>query len=185
MELKDNTIPRYLKVVSVSFAISVLLFSAMASLGFLTFGAASSGLILNNYSVKDGLMGISRIAVFLSIVFSYPLAFTGARDGVLDLFNIKNRSAKFLNILTVGMLTFLTSAALVVPDVSFVLAFAGATLGNALIYVFPALMFRGAVRKLKSPTKLQKAEVKVALTSGVLGLGFGVMGAVKAVQSIL
>jgi amino acid permease len=184
-ELKDNTVPRYLKVVSTSFGIAIFLFSAMAALGFLTFGANSAGLILNNYSNADTLMGISRIAVALSIVFSYPLAFTGARDGVLDLFKIKQRSNGFLNALTAGMLSAITAAALVIPDVSFVLAFAGATLGNCLIYIFPALMFRGAIRKQENPTKLQKIEVKVALTSAVLGLGMGALGAFKAVQKIL
>jgi amino acid permease len=87
-ELKNNTVPRYLQVVSSSFSISIGLFAAMASLGFLTFGANCSGLILNNYSTKDTLMSISRIAVALSIVFSYPLAFVGARDGVLDVFKV-------------------------------------------------------------------------------------------------
>jgi amino acid permease len=184
-ELKNNTVPRYLAVVWTSFAVSILLYCVMGSLGFLTFGAASSGLILNNYSIKDSLMGVSRIAVALSIVFSYPLAFVGARDGILDLFRIENRSARFLNSLTVSMLSALTVAALIIPDVSFVLAFAGSTLGNLLIYVYPAIMFRGAIRKKSDPTRLQKAEVKFALASAVLGIVMGAVGAVKAVQSVL
>ena len=173
-------------------------------------------------------MGLSRIAVAVSLVFSYPLAFVGARDGVLELFQIKNRSNGVLNTLTVGMLSAITVAALLIPDVSFVLAFAGyvvgtgslfwcalsilcccashrfshlslfcrpriepmmihssATLGNCLIYIFPGIMFRGAIRKLPNPTKLQKVEVKVALASAVVGAGLGIMGAIKAVQSIL
>lgn len=47
IELKNNTIPRFLKVVSTSFGISIGLFCIIASLGFLTFGGNSSGLILN------------------------------------------------------------------------------------------------------------------------------------------
>jgi hypothetical protein len=58
-------------------------------------------------------------------------------------------------------------------------------LGNALIYIFPALMFRGAIKKLPNPTKLQKNEVKLALGSAVLGLGMGALGAFKAIQSVL
>lgn len=58
IELKDKTLPKYYKVVSTSFAISVLIFALVASLGFLTFGSHSSGLILNNYSTKDGLMSL-------------------------------------------------------------------------------------------------------------------------------
>ena len=46
-------------------------------------------------------------------------------------------------------------------------------------------MFRGAIQKLSNPTKSQKLEVKLALGSAVLGLGMGIMGAIKAVQSIL
>ena len=69
-ELKNNTLERFNKVVSTSFGISVALFAAITSVGYLTFGAASSGLILNNYSTKDSLMSISRIAVAISLVFS-------------------------------------------------------------------------------------------------------------------
>jgi len=46
-------------------------------------------------------------------------------------------------------------------------------------------MFRGAIKKLPNPTKTQKREVKLALASAMLGLVMGVVGAVKAVQSIL
>ena len=69
-ELKNNTLERFHKVVSVSFAISIVLFSLITSLGYLTFGAASDGLILNNYSTQDSLMSLSRIAVAVSLIFS-------------------------------------------------------------------------------------------------------------------
>ena len=61
-----------------------------------------------------------------------------------------------------------------------------ATLGNALIYIFPGLMFRGAIRKCVSqPTRQQKVEVKIALSSAVLGTVLGIIGAIQAVRSIL
>ena len=71
IELKNNTIKRYNTLVSTSFAISIASYVVMAAFGFLTFGGASSGLILNNYSNKDVLMGLSRVAVAVSIVFRY------------------------------------------------------------------------------------------------------------------
>lgn len=46
-------------------------------------------------------------------------------------------------------------------------------------------MFRGAIKKLANPTRLQKTEVKVALSSAVLGTFLGLIGAFKAVQSIM
>lgn len=185
VELKDNTVPRFMTVVGTSFGISVALFASMAAMGFLTFGGNSAGLILSNYSPKDTLMSISRIAVALSLVFSYPLAFVGFRDGVLDLLKVKERKPALVNSLTLGLLSFVTFMALVIPDVSFVLSFAGSTLGNALVYVFPAMMFRGAIRKLPDPTKFQKTEVKLAMGSALFGIVMGAVGAVKAVQAIL
>ena len=113
-------------------------------------------------------MGLSRIAVAVSLVFSYPLAFTGARDGFLDLLKLKE-TTKTQNVLTVALLSAVTFLALIIPDVSFVLAFTGATLGNALIYIFPALMFCGAVRKLPKASKAQKREVPFALASAAFG----------------
>ena len=60
-----------------------------------------------------------------------------------------------------------------------------ATLGNSLIYIFPGLMFRGAIGKLTRPTNLQKTEVKIALSAAALGTGLGIMGSIKAIQSVL
>jgi len=182
-ELKEKTLPNYYKVVSASFAISISIFALVASIGFLTFGSNSSGLILNNYSTRDGLMNLSRIAVAISLVFSYPLAFVGARDGVLDLLKMKG-TAKTENILTVALLSAVTGAALVIPDVSFVMALAGATLGNGLIYIFPALMFRGAIKKKVDATKGEKREVKLALGSAITGLLMGLLGTKMAISSL-
>jgi hypothetical protein len=46
-------------------------------------------------------------------------------------------------------------------------------------------MFRGAIKRLPNPTPRQKREVIVAMTSAVVGTALGIVGAVKAVQSIL
>lgn len=185
-ELEDNTIPRYNRLVGTSFGISVALFSLISGLGFLTFGSASSGLILNNYSNRDVLMSFSRLAVAVSLVFSYPLAFAGCRDGVLDLAKIPvaDRTPSLQNKVTVACLSAITALALVAKDVTFVLSFSGATFGNALIYVFPALMFRKAVKdKGEGATKGLKREVKLAMGSAGLGIGMGLVGARMALKA--
>jgi len=51
-ELKDNTVPRFNKMIAASFSLAIALCVAVMSIGFLTFGKNSSGLILNNYSNK-------------------------------------------------------------------------------------------------------------------------------------
>jgi len=184
-ELKNNTLRRFNTVVGTSFALSITLFSLIAGLGFATFGAASSGMILNNYSNRDVFMCISRIAVAISLVFSYPLAFAGCRDGVLDLANIsvEKRTNRFLNKVSILILSVITVLALYIRDLSFVLSFGGATLGNALIYVYPALMFRAAVKKMgdKAGAGLKK-EVNFALANALLGVSMGVVGVRMALK---
>ncbi|KAL7548095.1 hypothetical protein ACHAWF_011382 [Thalassiosira exigua] len=183
VELKDNTIERYNKVVGASFGISVLLFALVGSLGFLTFGSASSGLILNNYSGKDVLMSFSRVAVAVSIVFSFPLAFVGARDGWLDLLRVpaEKRTDGLLTKATLAILSGITVVATQLKELAFIMSLAGATLGNALIYVYPALMFRSAVKGMgEKASKGLKREVPFAMFSALLGVVMGCIGAKMA-----
>ena len=70
LELENNTIARWNTCVATSFSISILFFIGIAAMGFATFGGASNGLILNNYSTKDSLMGFSRVAVAFALVFT-------------------------------------------------------------------------------------------------------------------
>jgi amino acid permease len=180
IELKDNTIKRYNTVVGTSFSISVFLFALVGSLGFLTFGSASSGLILNNYSGKDALMSLSRIAVAVSIVFSFPLAFVGARDGWLDLLKIpaEKRTDSLLTKTTLAILSGITLIATQLKELAFIMSLAGATLGNALIYVYPAIMFRSAVKNMgEKATNGLKREVPFAMFSASLGVVMGCIGA--------
>lgn len=152
--------------------------------GFLTFGKSCDGLVLNNYAGSDLWMGFSRIAVAISLLFSYPLAFTGCRDGFLDLAQVpvENRSSGMLNLVTISLLGIITTLACVLTDVSFVLAFGGATLGNLLTYVYPALMYRAVVRQQKRTG--EGLGVSVAMASAVLGIVMGVIGAGMALKSL-
>lgn len=81
-ELKNNTMARFHQVIGWSFGVSVLLYAGIAGLGFLTFGAASNGLILNSYSNKDLLMSIARFAVAISVTFRYVRTFRLLMDAL-------------------------------------------------------------------------------------------------------
>jgi len=130
-ELENNTLPRFYSVVSKSFGISIGLFCFITAIGFLTFGSNSSGLILNNYAGKDVWMSLSRVGVAVSLVFTYPLVFTGCRDGIIDLLGVpaeKKTENGLLNTTTIIMLSIITLLAASLKDVSFVLAIAGGIL---------------------------------------------------------
>jgi amino acid permease len=84
-ELANNSAQRFQTVTIVSYAISAALFGLVATAGYLTFGGHAQGFILNNYAAADPLIFVSRCALSLSILLTYPLPFLGLRDGCLDL----------------------------------------------------------------------------------------------------
>jgi amino acid permease len=187
LELKDNTIARWNTLVVTSFSISILFFIGIAAMGFATFGGSCNGFILNNYSTKDPLIGFGRVAVAFALVFTYPLAFVGCRDGFVEMLKIpkEERTDAKLNNLTYMILACVTAAALKITDLSFIMSFGGATLGNALIYVYPALMFRSAVKNMgDEATKAQKLEVYLALAFAAMGIGMGCVGTKMALASL-
>lgn len=175
---------RFNTVVSWSFGISIFLMGFITMVGYLTFGRGCDGLVLNNYAGSDLLMGFSRIAVALSLVFSYPLAFTGCRDGFFDMAQVpvEKRSNGLSNVVTVGLLSAITYLATSLTDVSFVLAFGGATLGNALTYVYPAMMYRAVVKQQNR--KGEEFGVFVATLAAGLGIVMGAIGAGMALKSL-
>lgn len=182
-DLKDRNEKRYNAVVWKSFAGAMALMIVITTAGFATFGGASQSLILNNYAASDALMSLSRAAVTLSLIFSYPLAFVGVREGLLDLASVpesKRRSRPLSDLLTVTLLAAITGVAYLLTDIRVILSLGGATWGNLLVYVFPALMMIGAAR---SNTDLQ-GKVPLSVVTGILGLGMGVVGTIKAVQSM-
>lgn len=186
-ELEDNTLARFNTLVATSFGVSIAFFSAACALGFATFGKASVGFILSNYSPNDSLIGLSRIAVAFALIFTYPLVFVGCRDGFLSLTKVakEKQTDSFLNTVTIGLLTCITIAACILKDLSFVMSFGGATLGNSLIYVFPAIMFRKVVKDMgDGASAALKNETYFATFSMLLGICVGAIGSTMAVKAL-
>jgi amino acid permease len=181
-ELQNNTLPRFYSMVAGSYGISIFLMGIMTALGFLTFGSHVSGVVLHNYAAKDAWIGVARVAVAISLIFSYPLSFQGCRDGLLDLLSIsgEKRTNRALNIATLGLLGMVTFLATVLNDVSFVLAFGGATLGNALSYIYPAIMYASVVKK--QGRKDESIPVAISVASAILGVVIGVIGTKMALE---
>jgi amino acid permease len=183
IELKDNSIPRFNRVVVISYVSSAAIYVVIAAVGFLTFGANSSEYILNNYSTRDMLATFCRISIAMSISFTYPIVFVGVRDGIIDLLKVPadQRTAFFLNILSTLILSVLTVMAATFTDLGMVLALGGATFGTAVIYIFPSLMFRAAVNKLgKDATDAEKQEAKLVAFLMWFGIAIGAIDTMMA-----
>jgi len=180
-DLKNNTLPRFYQMTAWSFGATMLLYSLIAGAGFLTFGAASNGYILNNYATGDFLMSLSRVAIAVSITASYPLLFDGTRDGLLDLFKVKNRTNGLLNKVTLAILATVTVMAAKMTDLGLVASLGGATFGTALVFIYPCLMF------LKHQAKKgEKGNFETILTKviALLGVVMGAIGTGMALKGV-
>mmetsp|Transcript_23070 Transcript_23070/g.32498 ORF Transcript_23070/g.32498 Transcript_23070/m.32498 type:complete len:304 (+) Transcript_23070:192-1103(+) len=179
MELKDNTITRFGYVTASSFLLSSFFYILIASFGFLTFGSNSNGYILNNYSTNDRLATMSRIAIFISVVFTYPVVFIGFRDGVFDALTVshKDRSSKIVNLISILLLFCITLLASFISNLGKVNAIGGGSLGTVIVFVFPTLMFAKMVEKLGSQASyLLCLELNFAFILMCMGVLMGFIG---------
>ena len=184
-ELKDRNLQKFGTAVSSSFGLSAVMYMALASVGFLTFGGSSNSFILNSYSPRDPLALLSRLLVGISTLMAYPIVFTGARDGVMDILEIPlvEQTPERIRRLTLVLLTILTVTAIFVTDLGLINAVGGGIIATAIVFVFPTMMFYGAVKQ-KLGGENDKKEMVFALCLTVFGVLFGVIGAYLAVAGV-
>ena len=139
----------FTRVCAQAFGLAALLMGSIMAGGYLTFGGASQGLILNNYATSDPLAFVARLGISTSILFSYPLVFVGLREGVLGMLGLRDKAAlRSVHVTSSVLLVLIMNGlALKVKNLGLVVALGGALLGSMLVYVFPALMFIFATRK--------------------------------------
>lgn len=187
-ELEGRTPGKFAQVVNVGFFGAAAVFTLVMLTGYKTFGAASQGLILNNYATADFLAKLGRTATGISIVGSYPLLFTSLRDCLISSFTavpatrrlgvacgvVSSNAWTSLTLLTIALTTAL---AMVTTDVGFIVSLCGASFGAALIFCVPAAIFLAAY-KADSDEKKSLPATKAEL-GGIHALfGFGVLAAV-------
>jgi len=183
-ELENPTLPRYNRVVYGGFAMAVGFFVAIAAAGHRTFGAASQGLILNSFAAADGLANAARALVGVAVACTYPLLFKGIRDGVWDLAGANPETQeKYRTPLTVGLVALTVLAGIKITDLGFVVAFGGAILGSAIIYIIPSQIALSAVKK----GKMVMSGTERLACRGVNALGYtlGLLGGAACILSKL
>jgi amino acid permease len=180
-ELKDASIGRFRVVVGGAFGFTSCVYVIMTLFGFLTFGGNCDGYILNNYSVNDNIATVCRIAIAFAILFTYPLTFMGARDGLLDIIQLplEQQTSTNVNIISVVFLSVITGLASVITDLGYVNAVGGGTLAAAIVFVFPYLMFSAALKSQSIPLAPdQRMERTLAFALLIVGVALGVIGVI-------
>lgn len=191
---RKKSLIKYTLTTVAGFSIVALINALTLTFGFLTFGGNCQGNILNNYAATDVGAALSRFLVTLSVAGGYPFLLAACRASAMEVFferSAKNTERKVERKVTATLLTALTVIALAIKDAGFVVAFNGALMGGAIIYVFPALLFlrKTAISHdfVKPATKwkrlILKAERSFCRFLTVFGMLLSVIGAAVAVMS--
>mmetsp|Transcript_21613 Transcript_21613/g.55207 ORF Transcript_21613/g.55207 Transcript_21613/m.55207 type:complete len:497 (+) Transcript_21613:76-1566(+) len=171
------------KVCAGAFGLAATLCGSIMAGGYLTFGGASQGLILNNYAQGDPLAFLARVGISASILFSYPLNFVGLREGVLGILGLKDQADKnsVHVISSVLLVCVMNGLALKLKNLGLVVAFGGALLGSALVYMFPALMFIFATKQKETALAAKGEKLPVGRRYEMIAnVGLVILGAFLA-----
>lgn len=173
-----SKLARFNTVVGAGFGFAALLMGAIMAGGYLTFGSASQGLILNNYATSDPLALVARLGIGVSIIFSYPLNFLGLREGLLTMLKLDGSKKATHWGATLLLMALMNGTSLFLKDLGLVVGLGGAVLGSALVYILPAFM---AIFE-KGGALSTKAEKLGNWALAALGVFFAALGSYMCLQ---
>ena len=179
--LKDHNSTRFRQMVQAAFTILTLLYILIMCTGYATFGDVTEGNILLNYHPKDILSTIARVATGVSILFGFPLVFTGARESILgaaSAFGLSSWSHESNHVFVVlTILAGITYFSTTVQDVSVVVGLTGAILGSFIVYVCPVFIHIRSVALCKGTNSAEYKLARYNLGLIPFGLIIGGLGA--------
>lgn len=84
-ELQDRTFRKFAGVTAGSFSLVLVIYLAIGISGYLLFGSATQGDILQNFGSTDAAAVVARVALTAILLSCYPLAFNSLRSSVAAL----------------------------------------------------------------------------------------------------
>ena len=187
--LKNTNAKRFRRMVNISFSILVSLYVATMVAGYSTFGDVCQGNILLNYHPDDLLSTLGRVATGVSILFGFPLVAAGAREAIIGAAasfgfpGIGSNENHFL--LVSGILTFVTTIACTVKDVSLVVGLTGAALGSFIVYICPAIIYAKSVGLVKGINTPEHKKAKRNLALVPFGTFIAALGCYMTIKNSL
>ncbi|GAA5924745.1 hypothetical protein JCM1841_004135 [Sporobolomyces salmonicolor] len=195
-ELKSNTQARLNLVIGTSIGSAAAIYEILGSLGYLAFGAAVGGNIIEMYP-HTTLVSIGQLGIVVLVLFSYPLQLHPARAS-LDKFLFPHPTpsddddtlvddhaggddiplGRF--VLESSLILFATFCiAMFVSSLETVLGFVGATGSTTISFILPSIFFLALFKDSPSPKDRRLRWAAVALLSWglivmVLSLGMNI-----------
>lgn len=160
-EMRDRSESKSRAVVAGAIATCVVCYSVMALSGYLMFGDRVDGDILNNLSSTGSVAVLARLALLVTIVFSYPLVFNAVRSSAHEFVHgwrshrpparapapgllpdslrppeaSKQLSLAQAAVYSCAFVTLHVAIALAVPQVEVVLGYNGSVFGTSIVYM--------------------------------------------------
>lgn len=173
--LKEPTLARFGKLSIVGFGATALISVFMMCLGFLTFGGASKGMILNNYSTLDTGATLCRLLMAVSLLGSYGFLANAMKKAFYQIFYKGQEITDKLHYKTSQLLVgTITTLAVLIKDAGFVVSVTGAVLGSALIYMIPPYLFlKSTGRRIEQGILQETTSLRIERwwNTGLIGLG--------------
>lgn len=137
------------RVVKKAYVSSFVIYALFAVAGYGIFGSGVEGNILKNYASEDGMsfaILVALLGMAFAITLSYPLVFNSGRAAFYGLFPSLERArernpAKVHIALTTSMVATISLMACFVRNVQIVVGLTGATIGMALCFILPSLVY--------------------------------------------
>lgn len=168
-----KTLRNFAAVTAVSFGAIGLMNSLTLAFGFLTFGGSCNGNILTNFAHTDVGAQLCRLLIGISVIGSFPMAIQPCRSAFLELLRVQPTLRNQRRALG-ALVAILTSIALAVKDVGFIIGLNGAVMGSNLMYTIPCLLFLKKTsgttgRRLRWERKFCRLLIGFGVTSAIAG----------------
>jgi len=139
-ELKDPSLRRMNIVFASSLTLCFLMYAFVGVFGYALFGEEVNGDVLLSFSNDYTPALLGRLCMAFHVTLAYPINSFPCRLAFLSLiFKQKSISNLLFYGITFSMFFFNLIFAILIPEVTIVFTLSGATLGVALIFIFPSL----------------------------------------------
>jgi hypothetical protein len=184
---KDKDSFLFLKMAGAAYLGSASIYIGTIALAMSLFGKHSYSFALNNFVAHDPIGLIARIAFGTSVLASYPLIFLAMRNWFVQQFTKiapKIAEIKKVSALLLLFICFLTTK---VSDIGVVGSIAGGIFGSSMMFVFPPLMYIGALKKQAKDQNKPLPMVKIILNVLLMiaGGSLGITGTANTIKSII
>lgn len=177
---------------SLSYVVAAVVYTSTIILTRKLFGLHALSFALNSFSPQDPIALVSFLAFGTSVLASFPLVFLNMRNWFISQAEQSKALTKIgvsnIKAMSAILLTFISGIACLCNDIGVVGSLAGAIFGSSMMFIFPPIMYIGALlqrerrkqsegnpfdRKMTLGTKMTVAINSVLLLAGLLVGGMG------------